>query len=95
MNQTPFPTADRDSDGIPPGLDLSMVNREGMMVFTGVFFACRSRGPIEIRRPVTIIWASKEIFVAFDKQHQNLYVIDRVKNYSIACQMNAIFVPNS
>ena len=88
-----FPTADQDSDGIPPGLDLTLVGKHGTLVFTGVFFAAKHLGPIELRRPVQIIWASEGIFVAFDQKHRNIYVVDREKNFSIACQMNAHFVP--
>lgn len=84
----------RDSDGIPPGLDLETYGRKGYVVFSGVFFAQPDRGVVTFARYCEIIFASNEILVAFDPKLRNVYVIDREKRLSLGCRMTADFYPD-
>lgn len=85
--------ATKDSDGIPPGLEVEWINKKKIIRFTGIFYAQPELGSIVLRRPVQIIFASKEIFVAIDLELGNLYVVDRAKRLSLGCRMTADLEP--
>lgn len=81
-----------DSDGIPPGLDLTLADTVKIIKFTGKFYAKPHLGNVEIHRPVHVYWASKDIFVAQDLQLGNTYVVDRNQNLSLGCLMTAVLL---
>jgi hypothetical protein len=78
----------QDSDGIPPGVDLTLWGQKKTIKFYGHFYATPEIPFSEIYRKVQIIFASKEIYVAMDLQHKNLYVVDRSSGVSLGCRMN-------
>lgn len=83
----------RDSDGIPPGLDLELTGQDKTIKFYGKFYAAPKLPYVEIFRKVKILFASPEVFVAFDLEEHNLYVVDRVKNLSLGCRMSVELLP--
>lgn len=81
-----------DSDGIPPGLDLELTGKAGYVRFSGHFYATPEVPFTQFSRAVQIIFASKEVFVAYDLQRHNLYAVDRLTNISLGCRMKAEFI---
>lgn len=83
----------RDTDGVPPGLDLELMGQDKTIVFSGFFYAEPEIPFQQFGRDVTIIFASKEVYVAFDKQTHNLYVVDRATSVSLGCRMKTTLLP--
>lgn len=81
----------KDSDGIPPGLDLELNGKVGFITFSGHFYAQPDVKEQTFKRPVQIFFASKEVYVALDLEHHNIYVVDREKMLSLGCRMKAEF----
>jgi hypothetical protein len=79
----------KDSDGIPPGLDLELFGQQKIIKFSGHFYAQPEQKYVEFGRPVFIIFASPEVYVAKDLEMGNLYVVDRAKKLSLGCRMTA------
>ena len=79
----------KDSDGIPPGLDVELTGQHKFILFTGKFYATPNLGKVNILRSVRITIATKEVYVAQDTQHNNLYVVLRANNLSTGCRMTA------
>jgi hypothetical protein len=86
-----LPQVHRDTDGVPPSLDLQLTGKVGKIIFAGKFYAMPQAGEMVFSRKVLIIWASKEIYVAQDIENKNLYVVDREKFLSLGCRMRAYF----
>jgi hypothetical protein len=87
------PVAIQDSDGIPPGLDLELTGQEKTIMFFGQFYAAPHLPFVQLFRKVKILFAAKEAYVAFDLENHNLYVVDREKNLSLGCRMQAELLP--
>ena len=83
----------QDVDGLAPGVDTELMGRVFGLTFSGHFYAMPSVPTMKFTRMVRIVFASKEVYVAFDLQHHNLYVVDRAKNLSLGCRMTAELVP--
>ena len=79
----------KDSDGIPPGLDMELFGQQKIIKFSGHFYANPSKPHVEFGRPVVILFASPEVYVAQDMKMGNLYVVDRAKRLSLGCRMTA------
>jgi hypothetical protein len=90
--QTTSQPVHRDTDGIPPGLDIHLYGAVGLLKFSGVFFAAPELGDTTFVRPVQIVFASKEILVCKDRTRHNLYVVDRRSGISLGCRMQAVFI---
>jgi hypothetical protein len=78
-----------DSDGIPPGVDMELQGKIKVLTFSGHFYAQPSVSYQRFSRMVSILFASKEIYVAEDIALGNLYVVDRKSNISLGCRMTA------
>lgn len=91
MTQTKAPI--HDTDGIPPGLDTELTGQQKTIKFSGQFYAAPHLPYVELLRKVQILFASKEVYVAFDLENHNLYVVDREKNLSLGCRMNTELLP--
>lgn len=81
-----------DVDGIAPGVDLDLLGKTGYIEFSGHFFAEPEIPTQTFKRPVNIVFASPEVYVAYDPYFKNLYVVDREKNLSLGCRMTAKFI---
>jgi len=89
MTATATVTA-RDTDGIAPGVDTSLQGQFKTITFSGHFFARPEIPTMKFSRLVHIVFASKEVYVAYDLQLKNLYVVDRASGISLGCKMNAV-----
>jgi hypothetical protein len=88
-------TPHADTDGVPPGLDLALYGTKGYVTFNGVFYANPGAGQMMFKRRVQILFASKEILVAYDLMMKNIYVINRETGISLGCRMNAVYTPEN
>jgi hypothetical protein len=78
-----------DTDGVPPGLDTELNGQEKIIEFSGIFYARPDMGEVTFQRKVVIVFASKEVYVAYDLELRNLYVVDRASSISLGCRMHA------
>lgn len=93
QSQQSAPSAIHDSDGISPGTDMDLTGREFAMRFYGHFYATPQFKSVELVRPVTILFASSKVYVAYDLQMHNIYVVLREDNISQGCGMMTELLP--
>lgn len=79
-----------DTDGVPPGIDLSLQGQVKTITFKGQFYATPDVPYSEFSRQVEIIFASAEVYIALDLTSGNFYVVDREKELSLDCRMKAM-----
>lgn len=80
-----------DSDGIPPGMnpeETGYIGMRGHILFKGPFYALGGT-EVEFARPVLVVTMLRKVIVAQDVENYNIYVIDRERNESLGCLMNA------
>lgn len=86
-------TALNDPHGIAPGTDLELTGKFFAMRFYGHFYMMPQYRSIELVRPVVILFASAEVYVAQDMLLGNIYVVLRKDNISQGCQMMTELLP--
>ena len=80
----------QDSDGIGPGVDRELQGTFKIITFSGHFFARPQVPFMKFSRYVHIVFASEEVYVAYDMNTHSLYVVDRASGISLGCRMNAV-----
>ncbi len=77
----------RSADPRPGLRDPELMFQVGRATFTGPFHMLGGR-LVEYTRPVRVLLAVREVVVLQDVEHDNLYVVDRLKRVSLGSRMS-------